>query len=111
MAIEKGWAIKNTRRQSEMFYSLIPWRTKHLAIFSFMDTHAGTWNNWYRKGYRAVRVLITDELWRGDVTPERAGARLCCICKTTRFMSDSYDDHGAEDTCESCAGKIERGEI
>jgi len=73
MAIEHGWAIKNTRKESEMFYSLIPWRTRHLAIFSFLDTNPGTWNRWYRQGYRAVKVLLTDELWRVDVHTEKEG--------------------------------------
>ena len=61
MAVEQGWAIK------------APWgpiwedsvaRKRDKAITRFLREEDADWEWWYRRGWRAVRVLITDELWR-----------------------------------------------
>ena len=72
------------------------------------QTYARVVNAWV--GYEII--LSTAGRGAFPVTTGRyRGLRLCCVCRVTRFAPEDEDDGGAEDTCESCAGKIERGEI
>ncbi len=67
--IEQGWAIiKGERdwdkRESHWIDVTSCRYTRRKAIKAFLTTSSRPWKFWYRLGYRAVRVLITDELWR-----------------------------------------------
>lgn len=60
MTTEKMWAIKHTMGWDAFYYGT--YCTRREAIKEHAQAVGGTWKQAYRRGDRAVRVVVSDEV-------------------------------------------------
>jgi len=96
MAIKQGWGIQMNPPWAYVTYlHYETFRTRREAIAWFMNKTEHTWKWWYRRGCRAVPVLITDELWRVNEGKQYIvkASSIGPICPGELLV---YDDNGEE---------------